>query len=311
MNPHSRLPGRRQQTQIANQSVLHADALKQCQILFQLRHFPIVDDPGQHHRQPPPLNQKTGHFRVGGQNVQGHIEHGGFGIEQVRGQLLPGGDLDGQAGQVFWPPIVGDAFGRVDGKIRPPGPQGGKLIEHIPAHGVDGGGGDNKAWVNPGAHLHAAVGRAAGFGYPLGKHFPGQGNIPSQLRPGAVDGTGAAFRVSGGQGTAVHSDHRPEFQVNQRSFPRLKGLPCRLEPLGIVPGVLADAKHFPIDPAGVIAVGEALTVEGGHEGVHHGFRDLALVNGLPVHGGDGGYILGFFHPAFQLHGGHAHAFQFA
>ena len=37
-------------------------------------------------RQPSPLHQAQGHIRVGGENVQRHIEHGGFGIQKVRGK---------------------------------------------------------------------------------------------------------------------------------------------------------------------------------------------------------------------------------
>ena len=309
MDFHTRFPHGAEQAQIAHQRVAEAKALQKRQILFELGHFPVVDDPGQSHSQTSPLDKTGGHIRVGGQNVQGHIEHGGFGVEKVRGQLLPGGDLNGQAGQLLWPLIEGHRLGLVNWVVLPPGTQSGELIQHVPAHGVDGGGGDDEARIHPGAHLGAAVGRAAGLGDPLGQHFPGEGHVDGTLGTGAGHGAGAALRVGGGEGAAVHRDHGPEFKINQLGFPRFKGLPRGLKPLGIVPGILTDAEHLPVHPAGIVAVGEALPVEGGHQGVHHRPGDIFFVHGLAVDRGDGGDVLRLFHPALQLHGHHAHGFQ--
>ena len=306
---HARFPYGAEKAQISHQRVFDPQFPQRCQILFELGHFPIVDDSRQGHSQPSPLDKPCGHVRVGNQNVQGHIEHGGFGVEKIRGQLLPGGDLNGQAGQLLGPLVIRHRLGLPDGAVFPPCPQGGELVQHVPAHGVDGGGGDNQARVNSGAHLGAAVGGAAGFGYPLGQHFPGEGHVDGPLGPRAGHRAGAALRVGDGEGAAVYGNDSPEFQINKLSLSRFKGLPGGLKPLGIVPGILPGAEHLLIHPAGVVAVGEALPVEGGHQGVHHGPGHLSIVHGLAVHGGDGGNVLGLFHPAFQLHGHNAHGFQ--
>ena len=87
-------------------------------------------------------------------------------------------------------------------------------------------------------------------------------------------------------------------------------MPGGLEPLGIVGGFLADAEHFGVHPAGIVAVGEALTVEGGVQGIHHGLGDGHLVHRLAVDGGDGGHVFRPLHPAFQFQGDHAHLLQF-
>ena len=309
VNPHAGLPDRGQQAQVTHQGVLHPQLPELSQPGGELGQLPVVDNPGQSHRQPSPLDQAQGGGVILQQDVQRHIEHGGFQIQQGGSQLLPGGDLDGQSGQAPAAPLLGRGLGFADGLLVPPGPQGGELIQHIPAHGVDGGGGDDQPRLHMGAHLGAAEGGAAGFGHPLGHHGPGERQVPGQLRPGAVAAADPALRVGGRQVAAVHRHCGVEFQVHQRGFSRLVGLPGSLKPLAVLPGLLADAEHLLVHPAGVVAVGKALAVEGGHQGVHHGSGHRPLVQGLAVNRGDGGHIFRPLHPAFQLDGGHAHGLQ--
>ena len=161
-----------------------------------------------------------------------------------------------------------------------------------------------------GADFSTAERGASGFRHPLGKHRSGQGQILGQLWTGAVAAAGAAFRVCGGEVAAVNGYHRPEFQIHQRGLAGLVGLAGGLEPLGILGGFLAGAEHGFVDTAGVVAVGKALAVEGGHQRVHHGLGDNPFVQSLAVNGGDGGHVFRPLHPALQLHGDHAHGLHF-
>ena len=87
-------------------------------------------------------------------------------------------------------------------------------------------------------------------------------------------------------------------------------MPGGLKPFAVVVILLPHAEHFGIHPACIVAVGEALTVEGGVQGVHHGLGDGHLVQRLAVDGGDGGHVFRPLHPAFQLQRDHAHFLQF-
>ena len=268
-----------------------------------------MDDPGKDDAHPAPAGHGLHQLLIGHQQVDGDVEHGGFGVHQLGSQLLPAGDLDGQTGNAPLPLVVGDGLSLPGGMILPSGPQNRQLVQSIPAHGVDGSGGDDQTRIHPGAHLHTAVRRTAGFGDPLSQGSAGEGNIPGKLRHRAVHPAAAPFRIGDGQIAAVHTHHTPEGHVHQRGLPCLVGIPGSLEPLGIVVGVLPDAEHFAVDPVGVVSVGKALTVEGGHQGIHHAVRDLGLVQSLAVDGGDGGHIFRPLHPAFQLDGSHAHFLQ--
>ena len=157
-----------------------------------------------------------------------------------------------------------------------------------------------------GADFGAAVGGAAGFGQPSAEHLAGQGHAVGQLRFGTNHGAAAALRVGDGEGAPVHGDGALELNVHQGGLSGLVRLLRFLEPLGVIPGFGAGAEHSLVDAVGIITVGKALAVKGGVEAVHHLLGDLAFVNGLAVHAGDGGHIFRPLHPAFQLQGGHAH-----
>ena len=310
MDAHTGLPDRSEMAQIAHQGILYPQLPQLLQSLLQPGHFSVMDDPGQRNRQTAPLHQPGCHFRVLQQDVHGDIKHGGFHIQHFRSQLLPGGDLDAQARQTLFSLVHGHGLGLADGMLLPAGAQCRQLVQRIPAHGVDGSGGNGKTGIHMGPDLNAAVGRAAGFGNSLGQSLSRQGHISGQLRTGTGYGAGTALRIGDREGRTVHLHHGPEFQIHQLGLAGLEGLTGSLEPLGIVPGILADAEHFAVHPAGIVAVGEALAVEGSHQRLHHGLGDHLFVQRLPIDGSDGGYILRLLHTAFQLQGGNSHFLQF-
>ena len=241
--------------------------------------------------------------------MDGNVQQCGFQIQKHGGQLLPGGDLNGQAGQARGAFVFRHGLGLTQHLFLPPGADGGELVQHVPAHGVDGGSGDNQAGIHPGAHLHAPVGRAAGLGDPLGEHRPGEGNVLGAFRHGAVGAACPTLRVGGDDAAAVHGDHGLKADIHKGGLPCLIGLPGGLKPFAVVVVLLPHAEHFGIHPACIVAVGEALTVEGGVQGVHHGLGDGHLVQRLAVDGGDGGHVFRPLHPAFQLQRDHAHFLQ--
>ena len=180
------------------------------------------------------------------------------------------------------------------------GPDGGELVQSVPAHGIDGGGGEGQARFHMGLDLHAAVGGAAGLADPVGNGLACQLHVPGHLRGGSLHGAGAALRVRHRQAAACGGHPGLEGDVHQGAFAGLVGLAGGLDPGGIVLGLLADTEHFLIHIAGIVTVGKALAVEGSHKGLFHALGHHALVQSLAVGGGDGGNILGLLHPALQL-----------
>ena len=89
VNPHSRLPHGGNQAEISHQRVPDAGGAEDIQTLFDPGQLSVVDDSGQHRRQPSPLHQPGAKLPVGKQNVDGNVQHGGFQIQKHGGQLLP------------------------------------------------------------------------------------------------------------------------------------------------------------------------------------------------------------------------------
>ena len=309
VDSHACFSCRDQQAQIADQHIPDAQFIQHGHIVLDLGQLAVVDDPGQHGSHTASAGQGLQQLAVLHQDMDGNIEHGGFGVHQLGGQLLPGGDLDGQTGDALGSLEVGDGGALADGMVFPAGPEGSQLIQHITAHGIDGSSGDGEAGIHMGADFHTPVGGAAGLGDALGKGLAGQRHTAGQFRNGTGDGAGAAFGVGGGQGTAVHGYNAPEGQVYQLGLAGFVGITGSLEPLGIFLGVLPDAEHFAVDATGIVAVGKALTVECGHQGIHHAGGNIGLVQRLAVDGGDGCHVFRLLHAAFQLDGGNAHFFQ--
>ena len=119
------------------------------------------------------------------------------------------------------------------------------------------------------------------------------------------------FRATSGTGpSTVQLRPSGSVTVRQLRLAGLVGLTGRLNPGRVFLGLLANAEHLPVHPAGIVAVGEALTVKGGEQSLLHGPGYLTLVQGLAVDSGDGGHVFGPLHPAFQLDGGNTHLLQF-
>ena len=197
VDPHTGFPDGGHVAQVAHQGILYPQLPEGSQSLLNLGHFPIVDDPGQGNRQAAPLHQSGSHIGILHENVQGHIEHGGFHIQQGGSQLLPVCDLDGQSRYSLLPLVHGHRLGLADDALLPPCPEGGQLVQHIPAHGIDGRGGNGEAGIHMGANLHAAVGGTAGFCHSGSQGLAGEGHIDGQLRTGPLHLAGAALRVGG------------------------------------------------------------------------------------------------------------------
>ena len=309
-DPQTALPNRQQQAQIANQGLPDADAPGQAQLLLQSLQLAVVDDPGQgRNNMLSPLHQIPEQLRLLGQKMQRHIDGLGHQIQQPSGELLQGRDLHGQTGLMAAAKDLPELPGLAQLGGFPPGPDGHELGQNIPAHGVDGGGGKGVAGLDAAVHTGAAEGGAAGLCQPgrqiLRQQGPGAGHL-GHIAPGLAD---VAVGIPDDELAAVGGQNGPEFHGNQAVFHGLIALPGGLCPGGILGLVLPDAEHPRAEVSGIIAVGEALAVEGIQQGLLHIAGHIALVQGLPVDPGDGGHIFGLLHPALQLQGGHAHLLQ--
>ena len=122
------LPDGDHQAVVAHQDVFDAHALDLLQTGAQLGQLAVVDDSGQHGGHPAPFSQNLAQGGVFGEQVDGHIEHGGFRVHQGRSELLPGGDLDGQTGEFGVALVVGNGLGCPDSTGLRPAPQGGEAV---------------------------------------------------------------------------------------------------------------------------------------------------------------------------------------
>ena len=191
----------------------------------------------------------------------------------------------------------------------PTATEGGELIQHIPAHGVDRRGGQGQTRLHMAVGAYADVGGAAGLGKAQAQHIGGQLLYPGHFGDGATDFADPAFRVGDHQGTALAADHGGKGDAHQAVFRALIALPGLFDPCGIITLVGTDAEHGLSDVLPVVAVGEALTIEGSEQLIHLIGGDEACVDGLPVDPGDGGYVLCPLHAALQLQGCNAHFLQ--
>ena len=269
-----------------------------------------MDDPGQHHANGLALaDQEPEEIHILRHQMQGHIEHHGLEIFQLAGDLLPAGDLDGEtrllpAAKVVPHPAGTAQLGQISSR-----PDGHELGQSVPAHGVDGCGGEGVARLDVALHIGAAEGSAAGLAQTGRKILRQQRAGAGHLRRFALNLADIAVGVPDGQLAALFGDDRPEFHAHQGIFHGLVAFPGGLGPGGIFVLILPDAEHLGALVGGVIAVGEALTVESVVEGPLHVPGHETLVQSLAVDPGDGGHILGLLHPALQLQGCHAHGFQ--
>ena len=298
-----------EQAQIANQHIPDTLGIQIPQAHSQSGQLLIVDDPGQHRSHIAPANQLTGQAAVREQNMHRHIEHGGFHRQQLTGQLILICDLDGDTRHAAGAQVILQLGRLAQGLLVVAGTDGGELIQHIPAHGVDGSGGQGQARIHMGLDTHAAVGSAAGLADPVGNGLSGQLHIPGSFRSGAFHIAAAAFRIGHRQAAEGGGHHGLEGDIHQGAFAGFIGLAGGLDPGGIILGLLADTEHLPVHIAGIIAVGKALAVEGGHQRLLHGPGHSALIQGTAVGSGNGSHIFGLLHPAFQLQGCHTHLLQ--
>ena len=306
----ARLPHRDQQTEVAHQSFVDTQRLYFPQLGSDLGQLGIVDDPGQYRYHRQTGRQILAQHGITRQDVQRYIQCGQIGPQQGGSQLLPGGDLNGESRCAPLAGVIGRSDGFVDGGCLPTGPQSGKHVQYIPAHGVDGCGGQSQTRLHHGFHIHAAEGCAAGFLQALLDGFLGEDHSPCLFRQGAVDGAVPAFGVEDSQTAPVGQDVDDKPDVHTAVLYAFVALAHGCHPGGRLLVVFADAEHGMAGAAGVIAVGKALTVEGAGQFLHHGTGDGAFIQSLTVGAGDGGHIFGPLHPAFQFDGGNAHGFQF-
>ena len=243
MEPHTALLGHQHQADVAHQRVPDPQGPDRLQPVFQLGHLPVVDDPGEHHPHPAPVGQALAQPGVGGQNVQGDVEHTYLAVQEGLRQLLPGGDLDRQPRQACGALEIGNVPGLFHGMLLPPGTQGRHLVQHIPAHTVDGGGGEHQPRIHIGLDRSAAEGCAAGFGHPGGKHLLAEGHIHGPLRPGALGHGHVAVGILCRQAAAVYGDGGLEFQIHQGHLHALVALADGLQKLGVLRLILVDAEH--------------------------------------------------------------------
>ena len=309
MNLHAGFPDGKHQTQIAHQGILHAFIPNGAQVGGQLLQLLIMANPGQHGSHRHPTGQLPAPAQILGQQVQRHIEHGRLHPQQPGRDLLFGGHLSRQTGTAPESGEMGPLAGLAQGRHIPPGPQGRQLIQCIPAQAVDGGGGQGQPLINLGCNFFAAVGGSAGFADPGAEQIFAQGQATGRLRTGAGDGAAAAFGVGHRQGAAFGGDLCFKHHRNQAVLHGFIGLAHGFEPCVVFVFLVADAEHGLAGLTGVVAVGEALAVEGPEQIIHHLPGHLALVQGLAVDRGDGGYIFRPLHAALQLQGDHAHLLQ--
>ena len=309
VNTHTGFPCRADQTQIAHQHIPNHEGTQIAQALHQSGHFIVVNDSGQHSRHTATVHQPHAKLLVLQQDMHGNVQHGSFQPQQLLSQLLTGGDLNGQAGQTLAAGNLGQFLGLADGGSFPTGPQSGELIQRITAQRIDGGSGEGQTRLYMGLHFHAAVGCAAGLAQALCQRFAGEGDISRNFGHRAVDLTGSSVGITDDDTAAFGSDHRLKCNIHQLAFAVFIGLTGGGEPNLILRLLLTGAEHIPVNLAGIVTVGETLTVESGEKSIHHGLGHVAFVQRLAIDSGDGCHIFRPLHAAFQLDGGNTHVLQ--
>ena len=200
-------------------------------------------------------------------------------------------------------------LGTVQLRRLPTGPQCQQLIQCIPPHSVDGRGRKGNTGLNMAGDVVADEGRTAGFLQTFCQRFFRQGCGACHLRHRTVDGAFASGRVGNGQAADLIGNFSAEVYVNQGVFRCFVAFPNLFQPVGIVVFIFADAEHIRAGLTGIIAVGKALTVKCGGEGVQHFLRNFAGIQGLTVYRRNSGHIFRTFHTAFQLQGSNAQLLQ--
>ena len=308
-DPQPQLPDGDQMAQVTDQNIRQAQLLQPHQRCPDPAHLLVTDDPGQHRCHFAPLQQLLSQFRIAVQNMQRHIEHHRFQFQHFLGQLLLACDLDAQSRHTLRAGNLGKFPGTEHLGLLPAAPDGSKLIQHIPAHGVDGCCRKDQSRLHLGPDFHAPVGGSSGLGKPLGQRSTFQLHRPGNLRHRACHPAGIAGFVGNRQGTSRSGDHCPEFHIHQGVLHTFIALAHFLEPLGGNLLFLPNTEHLGTGLAFVIVIGKALAVEGLFQLIHHNGTYMALIDGPAVYIRHRGHIFRPLHTAFQLQRCHAQGFQ--
>ena len=306
---HAAFLGNHQKCQIADENILHTALADSKQGRLQCFQFTIVDDAGRNCAYRHLANQKTGKLRICSQNMHRHIQHSRCHLQQLSGDLLPGGDLDGQFRVGFHAGVFAELIGLVELGLLMTGPLGSQQIQRIPPQCVDGSSGKGKSGRHIRHYLDAFIGCTAGFGQAGNQILLGQHDGPGDLRHGTAQRNQTAFRVGNSQRRSFRMDTHVEYHRHQAVFCSLVALANFLHPGLVITPFIPDAKHVTADIALVVTVRKTLAVKGIVQLLFHSFGHNAGVDSLAVNLGDGSHILRTLHASFQLQRSYAHLFQ--
>ena len=184
--------------------------------------------------------------------------------------------------------------------------------QHLPAHGVDGRGGQAEPGLHHALDRLAAVGGAPGLGQALVQLLPGQGPVLRRLGQRAFGLADVAQLVLDRQhGVLAPGDDGVEVHAHQRRLAVLIARPGLLQQGPVLPLPLPDAEHVRPGLSDIVALGEALAGEDVPQVLHVGGGNDLSVDGGAVEPGGHGHVFRPLHPALDLHRGHAQTLQLA
>ena len=308
----TQLPGPAHPVQGARQGLLHSQLLDGLQLLLQLGQLPVPADAGEldGHGHPRLL---TASHRVGAGRplVAGEVDPLRLQGQQLRGDLLAAAHRRREGGGRLGVLIPHSGVVLPGFPLRRAGALLGELLQYLPPQGVQGGQGEGKALVHPGGGL-LAVERGAAGAAQLPLHLlPGEGDVHRRLGHRALHLDHPALGI-----LRRHLGGLPRLNPGVQPHGGLAVLPALIggaglgkELSGVLP-LLAGAEHVGPLLVQEVALGEALAGEGGLQLPQLLRRGLpALPEGVGVHPGDDGHVLGALHAALQLQAGHPHVLQ--
>ena len=268
----------------------------------------VVVDPRQHGHQLRILRQAGEGAPVRGDQVQGGVDD--VGGVQRRDELIGPGDGHGELRRVLGAGIVHDLCEAAQPGGLPAAPQGGQVVQHLAAHGVDGGDGQGEPRLDDAAHLGADIGGPAGAGKTGGQHGIGDGAGHGLVGRRSLSLADMAVAVLHGQHAALTAvDDGIELHWHAGDVAPLEAGPG-LGEKGLVGGLVgAGAEHIVAGLSAVITLGEALAGEGVAQIGELPPADPAAVEDAAVDFCGGGDILRPLHAALDLDGGDAHLLQ--
>ena len=137
-HPHSALPGRDHQTQVADQHFPDTAIADSQHSILQSGQLPIMGDPGQHSADPLLAGQLGAPLQILRQQMQRNIQYRGGHFQKSSGDLLPACYLHSQTGSCTHTGVMRKLLGAAQRRCIMSCPLGCQQIQNIPPQGIDG-----------------------------------------------------------------------------------------------------------------------------------------------------------------------------